>query len=582
MALDGIVIHAIVHELQAFVGGRIVKVHQPSDHDIVMQLRAQGRNERLLLSANPTYPRLHVTGRTFVNPQEAPMFCMLLRKHCEGAIIEAIEQIGLERIVHIRVKQRDELGDVSDKTLIMEIMGRHSNLVLADPATGTILDGIHHVTPAISSYRIVMPGTAYVAPPAQNKTNPLELSPSQFVKLWSESAEGGESPEAKLVRLFSGISPLIAKETVYRAQQTAASAEEPLWTAFSALLNGVKEHRYEPNVVLDAGSGRMAFSVVPLTHLDGEVTAYGTISDCLEAFYGEKAERDTVKQRTSDLHKFLVNELGKNVKKLEKLEATLAEGQDADRFRILGELLNAHLHTVSKGDAEIEVVNFYDEEQRPVRIALDPLLTPSENAQRYFKKYTKMKNSVAVVQQQMAETADEIRYLNTLLQQLGAASLGDIEEIRDELVEQGYLKDRGRKQRGRKKKPDKPALSRFRSSEGVDIYVGKNNTQNEYLTNRLAAPSDTWLHTKDIPGSHVVIRGSGFGEPTLHEAALLAAYFSQARESSQVPVDYTLVRYVHKPSGAKPGFVIYERQKTLYVTPDERLVRQLADAGKAT
>jgi predicted ribosome quality control (RQC) complex YloA/Tae2 family protein len=588
LALDGIVIHALVHELQAFVGGRIVKVHQPSDHDIVMQLRAQGRNERLLLSANPTYPRLHVTDRTFVNPPEAPMFCMLLRKHCEGAIIEAVEQIGLERIVHIRVKQRDELGDVSDKTIVLEMMGRHSNLILIDPATGVILDGIHHVTPAISSYRIVMPGTPYIAPPEQGKTNPLELTPSRFALLWSSpggSGEADEAPEARLVRLFSGISPLMAKETVHRAQTAAGSAADgaaadAVWTAFSALLRDVREHRYEPNIVREPRSGRMAFSVVRLTHLQGESTSYATVSACLEAFYGEKAERDTIKQKTGDLHKFLVNERNKNVKKFEKLEATLEEGKDADKFRILGELLNAHLHLIAKGDTEVEVVNYYDEEQRPIRIALDPLLTPSENAQRYFKKYTKMKNSVAAVEQQMAETKEEIRYLDTLLQQLGTASLGDIEEIRDELIEQGYLKERGRKQRGRKKKPDKPSLTRFRSSEGIDIYVGKNNTQNEYLTNRLAQPSDTWLHTKDIPGSHVVIRSSEFGEPTLHEAALLAAYFSQARDSSRVPVDYTLIRHVHKPNGSKPGFVIYERQKTLFVTPDEQRIRQLVDTAK--
>jgi predicted ribosome quality control (RQC) complex YloA/Tae2 family protein len=537
-------------------------------------MRAQGRNARLLLSANPTYPRLLETERTHVNPTEAPMFCMLLRKHCEGAVIEAIEQIGLERVVHVRCRQRDELGDVSVKTLVIEMMGRHSNLILLDAATGTIVDGIHHVTPAISSYRIVMPGAQYVAPPEQGKANPLELDAARFRELW-QTAGGDldETAEAKLVRLFSGISPLIAKETVHRA---SAQGAEAIGTAFLALLGDVRERRYRPQIVRDETSGRIAFSVVDLTHISGETSLYSSVSACLEAFYGEKAERDAIKQKTGDLLKFLTNERSKNIKKLEKLDATLEEGRDADRFRILGELLNAHLHQFGKGDAEVQVVNYYDEEQRPVRIPLDPLLTPSENAQRYFKKYTKMRNSVAVVTQQMNETHDEIRYLETLLQQLAAASLADIEEIRDELVEQGYLKDRGRKVKGRsKKKPAKPALARYESSEGVPIYVGKNNTQNEYLTNRLAQPSDTWLHTKDIPGSHVVIRGADFGEPTLHEAATLAAYFSQARESSQVPVDYTFIRHVHKPNGAKPGFVIYERQKTLYVTPDERLLQAL-------
>lgn len=582
MALDGIVIHALVHELQTFVGGRIAKVHQPSDHDIVMQLRAGGQNAKLLLSANPTYPRLHVTERQFINPPEAPMFCMLLRKHCEGSIIEAVEQVGMERVVRIRVKQRDELGDVSVKTLVMEMMGRHSNLILLDPATNVILDGIHHVTPAISSYRIVMPGSPYVNPPEQDKTNPLDLTADRFDELW-RTGELGETPEAKLVRMFTGISPLLAKETVYRARQAAggeAVSAASVWQSFAPLLHDVRDHCYRPNIVLEPRSGKMAFSVVRLAHITGEETVFPAVSECLETFYGEKAERDTIKQKTGDLHKFLTNERNKNVKKLEKLEATLEEGQDADKFRILGELLNAHLHLAQKGDEAIEVTNYYDEEQRPVRITLDPLLTPSENAQKYFKKYTKMKNSVAVVGDQMAETHDEIRYLESLLQQLDTASLPDIEEIREELTEQGYLKARGRKQRGRKKKPDKPALTRFLSSEGIPIYVGKNNMQNEYVTNRLAKPSDTWLHTKDIPGSHVVIRSEAFGETTLHEAALLAAYFSQARESSQVPVDYTLIRHVHKPSGAKPGFVIYERQKTLFVTPDEALLKELSARQK--
>ena len=250
------------------------------------------------------------------------------------------------------------------------------------------------------------------------------------------------------------------------------------------------------------------------------------------------------------------------------------DAKDADQYRILGELLTASLHAVNKGDMELVTVNYYDEQQTSIRILLDPLLTPSDNAQRYFKKYTKMKNSLKIVEEQMEQTRQEIVYLEALLQQLSTASLQDIEEIRDELTEQGYLKDRSKKNR-KKKKKDKPSLSCFTSSEGIAIYVGKNNTQNEYLTNRLAGSGDTWLHTKDIPGSHVVIRGESCSDQTLLEAAQLAAYYSQAKASSQVPVDYTLIKHVHKPSGAKPGFVIYVNQKTLYVTPDENKIKQM-------
>ncbi|RTE08680.1 Rqc2 family fibronectin-binding protein [Paenibacillus whitsoniae] len=571
MSLDGLVLHAVVHELQSCVGGRINKIHQPNENDVVLQIRAQGQNLKLLLSANPTYPRVQLTEQATLNPLDAPMFCMLLRKHCESGIIEAVEQVGLERVVRLTVRHRDELGDMSVKVILIEIMGRHSNIILLDPASDTILDGIHHVTPAISSYRIVMPGSTYVSPPEQNKLNPLAVDEDAF-----ERAMGGEGkddafaslkPEQKLVASFSGLSPLVAKELVHRSASGGG-----LWPAFQALMAAVREQRYEPVIVEQQDTGKMFFSITQLTHLAGQVKAYASPSACLEHFYGDKAERDTVKQRVSDLLRFIQNEINKNVKKLEKLQETIEESKDADKHRILGELLTASLHLIKKGDREVETINYYDEHQASITIALDPLLNPSENAQRYFKKYTKLKNSTAIVTEQILQTHQELDYLATLQLQLSVASLSDIEEIRDELMEQGYVRDRAKKQR-KKKKKDKPSLACYTSSEGIAIYVGKNNTQNEYLTNRLAAATDTWLHTKDIPGSHVVIRGEGFSEKTLHEAAQLAAYFSQAKNSSRVPVDYTAIRHVHKPSGAKPGFVIYVNQKTLFVTPDEEQIK---------
>lgn len=577
MALDGLVVHALVQELQACVGGRINKIHQPSDHDIVLQLRAQGSNRKLLLSANPTYPRAHFTEQSFMNPFEAPMFCMLLRKHCESAVIEAVEQVGMERIIRFRTRQLDELGDVSVKLIVMELMGRHSNLILMDPETGVILDGIHHVTPAISSHRIVMPGARYVSPPDQGKENPLETGRGRFVELLAEAAvrQGQVPPEQLLVGQFSGISPLVAREIVHRSFRDTGLASQPehLWEAFAAVMDQVRSGSIEPNLVTDT-KGKPAFSVTALTHIEGERQRTETVSQLLELFYGDKAERDTVKQRTQDLLKFLQNERNKNGKKLEKLADTLKEAQGADRFRILGELVTAHLHMIRKGDKEVEAVDYYDPDQGTVKIALDPLLTPSENAQRYYRKYTKMKNSLTAVEEQMTAARAEIVYLDSLLQQLENAAMQDIEEIREELAEQGYLRNRNKK--GRKKKKDsKPAVACFLSSEGIPIYVGKNNTQNEYLTNRLAQPSDTWLHTKDMPGSHVVIRGTAFSDPTLNEASQLAAYYSQGKSSSLVPVDYTLIRHVRKPSGAKPGFVIYDHQKTLFVTPDEQLIKSL-------
>jgi predicted ribosome quality control (RQC) complex YloA/Tae2 family protein len=597
MALDGLVLHAIVHELQTCLGGRINKIHQHSENDILLHIRAQGQNLKLLLSANPTYPRIHLTDQQFLNPMDAPMFCMLLRKHCENGVIESVQQIGMERIIHLQIRQRDELGDVSSKTIIIEIMGRHSNIVVIDTNSGIILDGIHHVTPSISSYRVIMPGSRYVAPPAQHKINPLEvLDKKQFDVALTEEPELSleqqieaslnptvekqpEKLEQCIVASFNGLSPLAAREIIFRSGQPADVIVQEanlatLWEAFYSMMRQVREHSYTPNIVEDSRSGKLFFAVMPLTHINGQVTQFPTACDCLEGFYGDKAERDAVKQRVSDLLRFLHNERNKNVKKLEKLQETLNDAKDADQYRILGELLTTSLHHVTKGDKELETINYYDENQAAIRIPLDPFLTPSDNAQRYFKKYTKMKNSLKIVEEQIAQTHQEILYLEALLQQLGVASLQDIEEIRDELTEQGYLKDRSKKQR-KKKKPTKPALSCFTSSEGIAIYVGKNNTQNEYLTNRLASSSDIWLHTKDIPGSHVVIRGETHSDETLLEAAQLAAYFSQAKASSQVPVDYTLIKHVHKPSGSKPGFVIYVNQKTLFVTPDENKIKQM-------
>jgi predicted ribosome quality control (RQC) complex YloA/Tae2 family protein len=579
MSLDGLVIRAIVHELQSCLGGRIGKIYQPSEDDIVFHMRAQGNNKKLLLSANPTYPRLHWTERTYPSPAQAPMFCMLLRKHFEGGTIEGIEQIGMERIIRIHVKNRDELGDVRVKTILVELMGRHSNIILLDPATETIIDGIHHVTPAISSYRIVMPGSRYTPPPVQNKLNPLHIRAEQWPALWDPSEL---TVTQWLVERFSGLSPLAAMEIAHRggvsgnakADELTDEQRQSLGGAFTAVMRDIEANRYLPNIVHT--SSKSYFSVIRLTYLQGEVVPCNDVSVCLELFFGDKAERDRMKQRVGDLLRFIQNEKAKNVKKLEKLKETVEEAKDADRFRIVGELITASMHELKKGDKEAKLTNYYDEAGGSITVALDPELTPSENAQRYFRKYVKSKNSLIAVAGQIDGAKEEIIYLDNLLQQIQTAGPGDVDEIREELAEQGYIRDRHKKVRKLKKKAGSaPQLACYTSAEGIAIYVGKNNTQNEYLTNRLAHSGDTWLHTKDIPGSHVVIRSQTFGETTLEQAAQLAAWFSQARESSLVPVDYTLIRHVRKPNGAKPGFVIYDHQKTVFVTPSQALIDQM-------
>lgn len=565
MALDGLVIHGIVHELQRCVGQRIIKIYQPAQHDIVWHMRIERQNLRLLLSAHPAYPRVHFTQSERANPLQAPMFCMVLRKHCENGIIQSIRQVDMERIIHIDIMHRNEMGDAGLRRMVIELMGRHSNIILLDPATGRIFDSIQHVTPALSSHRVVLPGQLYVDPPEQNKAHPLELTATEIDQLLASS----ELPLAKsIVQHISGISPLVGKEFAHRVETSSQSAGRVIAEACDA----IRAHQYTPHIV--DNHERSAFSVVPLTHLSGTTTTFETISECLETFYGNKAERDAIKQQTSDLRRLIQNEHQKNERKMQKLHDTLQRAEQADQYRIAGELLTAHLHEVEKGKDSIEVTNYYDEDGGTLTIALDPQLTPAENAQQYFTKYRKGKNSLAIMHQQIKQTEMEMAYLASLLQQLDHATRDDIEDIRQELIAQQYLRARNRhKQKKQQKK--RPTLYCYTSSEGVPIYVGRNNTQNDYLTMRFARASDTWLHTKDIPGSHVVIRSTDFGDTTLEEAAMIAAYHSQARDSSQVPVDYTLIKHVRKPNGAKPGYVIYEQQKTRYITPDEARIKQL-------
>lgn len=564
MSFDGVFTYAVVNELQqALAGGRITKIHQPAVHELVMQIRSHGRNYKLLLSAHPNYARVHLTNETYDNPAEPPMFCMLLRKHLEGSIIEAIRQVDFDRIIIIETKGRDEIGDIHAKQLIIEIMGRHSNIILVDEETNTIIDSIKHLSPAVNRYRTVLPGHEYIAPPSHGKINPLEATEETIMKKIDFHA--GKLAD-QLVATFSGLSPLFAKEAVFRA---GLANRATLPKSFISLMDEVRAHRFAPAIYTNGE--KEWFYVLPLTHLQAEAKPFATPSELLDRFYFGKAERDRVKQQAHDLERFIANEKAKNEKKLIKLKQTLEEAKRAEQYRLYGELLTANLYAVERGMNEIEVVNYYDENGATITIPLDPQKSPSENAQSYFQKYQKAKNSLNVVQEQIERTNEEIAYFDTLLQQLETAAPKDVEEIREELIEQGYLRARNSKQT-KKQKQRAIELERYIASDGTEILVGKNNKQNDYLTNKLARKDEIWLHTKDIPGSHVVIRSKNPSEQTIAEAANLAAYFSKARQSSSVPVDYTRIRYVKKPSGAKPGFVIYENQQTIYVTPDEDLV----------
>lgn len=558
MSFDGLFTRAMTKELADILkGGRINKIHQPYKNEMIMIIRANGKNHKLILSAHPSYARIQLTKEQHENPQEPSMFCMLLRKHLEGYLIEDIYQTELDRVVIFEIKGRNEIGDISYKQLYIEIMGRHSNIILVDKDRNMILDSIKHVPPAVNSYRSILPGQTYIAPPKQDKLNPLSASEDDILRTLDFNSG---KIDKQIVEHFSGMSPLLAKEIVHNA---GLANRVTIPQAFLSKMNELKQHNYLPSIT--SSTTKEAFYLLPITYLDGEVKSFETISEMLDRYYFGKAERDRVKQQGYDLERFIKNEKEKNESKIEKLKTTLIDAKNADQYQLYGELLTANLHLVKKGMEQIEVVNYYDEHAKTVNISLDPRKSPSANAQAYFSKYQKAKNAIGIVQEQIDKAAVEIQYFERLMQQMESASPKDIEEIRTELAEEGYIKLR--QKRGTKNKSQKLTVEAYSSSDGTEILVGKNNKQNDYLTNKLAARDEIWLHTKDIPGSHVVIRSKNPSEETLLEAANLAAYFSKAKDSSSVPVDYTKVRNVKKPNGAKPGFVIYEQQQTVYVTP---------------
>lgn len=573
MPFDGIVTKAVTNELQeAIIPGKINKIYQPTSTELVLQIRSQGKNRNLLLSIHPTYARIHLTADKYTNPDEAPMFCMVLRKHLSGATIESIEQSGLERIITFTIKARNEIGDVTNKSLVIELMGKHSNIMLLDIDKGIIIDSLKHVSMAFNRHRTILPGQAYILPPAQDKLNLLEIDTIEFTKRIDLNAG---LIDTQIVQILVGMSPFIAKEIVHQAGLGNANQYAD---AFTTVQNEIIEKAYQPAIYRGK---REDFHVLPVHYLDSEVELFPTANTMLDRFYSGKAERDRVKQQGKDLYRFIKNEKDKNTRKFKKHEQTLTKAENAGHYQKLGELLTAHIHLVKMGNKEITVTDYYDPDQGEVTIQLHPQKTPSENAQTYFKTYQKMKTSKRIIEVELAKTKREIDYLDQLIQQLETAREADIEEIREELRAEGYLKKQTRKKQ-RKNKPKKPQPEEFIATDGTVIYVGKNNTQNEYVTTKLARRDDTWLHALGIPGSHVVIQSDDPSDETLLEAAMLAAYFSKAGQSASVPVDYTKVRHVKKPNGAKPGFVTYDQQKSIQVTPTLAFVEKLKQNKKAT
>lgn len=565
MSFDGTVTRAVTHELYTEItNGRITKIYQPSSWELVFTVRAKGKNYKLMLSCHPVYARSHLTSISYENPAEPPMFCMLLRKQLEGSIIERIEQVEMERIIHFWLKGKNELGDIVQRKLIIEIMGRHSNVILLDPKTNKIVDAMRRVGFQTSQYRQVLPGISYVSPPDQGKKNPLTVPHDDFISSLDYNA--GQLSK-QMVNHYMGLGPLPAEEILAGSQ---LGNRDSLWKSFHQWQQKISAHQYEPEIVI--AQNKSYFAAIALKHKTGEHRSFSSMSACLDAYYGNKAERDRVNQQTQALVQKLTRDVEKNKRKIKILQKEMANSSKTENFRLYGELLTTYLHQIKRGDKSIELVNYYDESAATVTIPLNPTLSPNENAQRYFKKYQKLKAGKKYNEEQIQIAQEENHYLESVLSQIALANLAEVEQIREELTEEGWIKKQVKKGR---QKSSAPTPATYTASDGTTILVGKNNKQNDKLTHQIARKKDTWLHTKDIPGSHVVIRGDHISETALLEAAMLAAYFSKARKSSQVPVDYTLVKHVKKPTGARPGFVIYVDQKTIYVTPEEQKVNSL-------
>lgn len=557
MAFDGFFTHAVVHELdQTLATGRVTKVNQPYPAELIMTIRAHRHNYSLLLSANPTYPRMQITQIAYQNPAVPSNFAMTMRKYLEGAILESIEQVDNDRIIKMNFKTRDELGDQQRLVLVIEIMARHSNVSLVNEKNHKIIDTIKHVGSDQNRVRLLLPGATFVMPPKQDKVNPY-LPNQIYTDLVRKDLDENELAKQLQAR-YQGLGRQSAQEL---ARELQASSDLP--TTYHTFL---KQFENPDPVIYDDNNGKRQFAAfLPSNIKEEQLTHYDTLSVMLDAFYAQKAERDRSKELAGQVLKVLHNELKKDRRKVKKLKQQLEDAAKADYYRIRGEILTTYLGKLTAGMTEITLPNFYDD-NKPLKIKLDPELSPSRNAQKYFTKYDKLKTSVDYVKEQLKLANDEINYLANIESQIDLASPADIQEIRLELQQQGYIKQKRQKSKKRRKvRVSKP--EEFHTSNGTTVLVGKNNLQNDRLSFKIANKNDIWLHVKDIPGSHVIIRDSDPDEQTLLEAAQLAAYFSKGRNSDNVPVDYLPAKRLHKPNGAKPGFVTFTGQKTLYVTP---------------
>ena len=547
MSFDGFFLHHMTEELrQELLYGRIQKINQPFEQELVLQIRSKRQNHKLLLSAHPVFGRIQLTNTSFENPAVPNTFIMVMRKYLQGATIESIEQIDNDRILEISVSNKNEIGDNVAATLIIEIMGKHSNIILMDKASGNIIEAIKHVGFSQNSYRTILPGSSYVTPPQTDKRNPFTISDEKLFEILHTEDLSARS----LQNLFQGL----GRDTAAELSQRLTSDKLKIFRAF---------------FTSSTQATLTSKSFTPILFADSQ-KEFPSLSQLLDAFYQDKAERDRVNQQASELIHRVENELEKNRKKLTKQEQELVATENAEEFRQKGELLTTFLHQVPNNQDQVELDNYYTSEK--ITIVLDKALTPNQNAQRYFKKYQKLKEAVKHLTGLIEETKETIQYLESVETALSQANLTEIAEIREELIQTGFIRRRQREKIQKRKKPEK-----YLSTDGQTIIlVGRNNLQNDELTFKMAKKEELWFHAKDIPGSHVVITGNlQPSDEVKTDAAELAAYFSKARLSNLVQVDMIEVKKLNKPTGGKPGFVTYTGQKTLRVTPNEAKIKSM-------
>ena len=556
MAFDGLFIHSLLNSIKpTLVNGRLSKIYQPFEQDLVLTFRNERKNYQLLISANAQYPRFYLTKKAIANPDKAPTFVMVLRKYLEGSILQEIEQVGVDRIVNFRFSNRNELGDQVQLVLSVELMGRHSNVILYDNSNGHIIDLLKRINPDENRARILLPKAKYELPPLNPGINGFDLSEQEFKQ------KAAVNDPSEFAVQINGL------DRDDRSELIGYLEDDFSYSSFRTFIN--QFDKKGAFVLLTPRNKRKIFPYLPY-HLDlVKESSDPDLNHALDEFYLYQANHDWVKQKSSKIERLVKNEQKKLTKKVAKLKKQLEQAENSEGYRIRGEILNANLAQVKPGMTKISLPNYYDN-NRPIEIKLDAALSPARNGQKYFTRYKKLRDSIKHVKEQIEIANDNLRYFDSIQTAIDNAEPEDIDQITDELINQGYLK-RPQKQK-RKKKVTEHNLNEFRLSSGKTVLVGKNNYQNDWLTLKKANKTDIWFHVKNIPGSHVILQDANPSDDDILEAAEIAAYFSKAKNSAHVQVDYVQDKRVKKPNGARPGFVIYTGQNSIEVTPEKERV----------